>query len=195
MNGPRVFPGPRIMMPHEGPPGWPAVAPPPPALDNTGKVYGIQARHTWTAGQTDERQVIDIPRGEFLWRISIFGRVRVRVDYGTKANRHLLNLLAPVVMGIPGQCTVRAVPLDSEGAEVDATLTLATGTAQAQARNVVDATLAAVPFELDAVRFVALSASTASISGLLVAVPALATVPLVAGSVLLTGSGFQEFEA
>jgi hypothetical protein len=46
-----------------------------------------------------------------------------------------------------------------------------------------------------AVDFFALTASTLTISGAAVVVPALQIVPLVSGSTLDTGSGFQEFEA
>lgn len=187
---------PRIVFPNPAPvSGQPAAPPPFGALNNTGRVYGTQSRHDWTAGQTDPRVVCDVVKAEALWRLSVFGRVYLTIQYGTLATRQLVNLQAPVVLTIPGQFTATARPLDGNGASVDVTLTQATAGGLSHARAFVTAAGGAVALDSGAVRFVALTASTLTISGAAVVVPALATVPLVAGSTLDTGSGFQEFEA
>jgi hypothetical protein len=189
-------PGMRVVFPQQ----LPVVGPPAPVptvpVGNTGPQYGTQSFRVWAAGETDARQVIDTLKATALWRISVTGRVRVTFDYGTSQSRALIALQAPVVITIPGQCTVTAEPLDDDGTTCVVTLTEATAGALSQARKLADASVSAVALDDAAVRYVALTASTLTISGVTpVAVPALSVVPLVAGSSLLTGSGFQEFEA
>lgn len=171
--------------------GYPAQPPPAGSVGNTGVVYGTQQRAIWAPGDTKARQVCDVIKATALWRFSAFGNVTITIDYGTRDNRKILELQAPVVITLPGQFTATATPLDAEGAECRVTLTQATAGARSQARR-----LATGPETLspDAVDFFALDACTLTISGVAVAVPALAIVPLVAGSVLNTGNGFQEFE-
>lgn len=191
---------PRIMLP--GPQfisGPPALPPPPRSVGNTGNVWGLQSRQDWVAGLMDPRVVCDTIKAECVWRFSAFGAVYITVLYGTLATRQIVRLQAPVVMTIPGQFVATAEPIDPQhsGVSCDVTLTPATASrAFEHARAFVDAGAGpAIALELGAVRFVALTASALTISGAAVAVPALAAVPLVAGAVLNTGSGFQEFEA
>lgn len=173
----------------------PAQAQPRGAVGNTGVIYGTQQRAVWAAGQTDARQVCDALKPQALWRFSCFGRVSLTIDYGTQANRAILNLLAPVVLTIPGQFTATATPIDDAGAEAVVTLTQATAGARGIARRLLDAGAGpALALDVGAVSFFALNACTLTISGVAVVVPALAVVPLVAGSLLNTGAGFQEFE-
>lgn len=176
-------------VPVSGPPAQP---PPQGAVGNTGVVYGTQALAKWAAGDTTAKQVCDVTKASALWRFSAFGRVLISINYGTRATREIIELQAPCVLTIPGQFTATARPLDDQGAECRVTLTQATAGARSQARNVVGP--GPVNLSDDAVSFVALNACTLTISGVAVAVPALSVVPLVAGSVLNTGSGFQEFE-
>ncbi len=165
--------------------------------NHTGPTYGTQQLAVWQAGDVGERQLCDTSqKAAMLWRFSCFGRVDVRIDYGTLATRKILTIRAPVVLTIPGQFTATATPINGEGTEARITLTQATGGAHSIARQFVNAGAGpAVALSDDAVDFVALVASTLTISGIAVAVPALSTVPLVVGSTLNTGSGFQEFEA
>lgn len=164
-------------------------------VGNTGTIYGTQQRATWKAGDRRPRQVCDALKPQALWRLSIFGRVDVTIAYGTQANRAIELVRAPVVLTIPGQFTATAAPIDGDGATCVVSLTQATAGARSVARKLADAGGGAVALDEGAIDFWALTASTLTISGVAVAVPALAIVPLVAGSVLLTGSGFQEFEA
>lgn len=187
-----VLPGPAFVS------GQPAAPPPPGSVGNTGETYGTQSRASWQPGENDPRQLCDVVKAESLWRFSAFGAVRISIIYGTLASRQILNLLAPVVMTIPGQFTATAQPVDEdhEGVSCDITLTPATASALEHARSFIDAGAGpALELELGAVRYVALTNSTLTISGAAVAVPALSSVPLVAGALLNTGSGFQEFEA
>lgn len=172
-------------------PPW--MPPPQAAVGNTGPQYGIQSRQDWEAGKSDERCVIDSVKAGALWRVSIFGPVRVRITYGTAATIQVPELRAPVIMTLPGQLSVYVKPSSSDGGcSCLVTLTQATAGLRSVARRV-----AVGPETLDdnAVAFTALSACTMVIAGFAVAVPALSTVPLVAGASLTTGSGFQEFEA
>jgi len=171
--------------------GPPAQPPPRGSLGNTGVVYGTQQSTIWKPGAVDARQVCDAIKAGALWRFSAFGRVSITIDYGTLGNRKILSLLAPVVISLPGQFTATATPIDDQGAECRVTLTQATAGARSHARK-----LATGPVSLsdDAVSFVALDACALVIAGVAVAVTASQIVPLVAGSVLTSGSGFQEFE-
>ncbi len=163
-------------------------------VGNMGPQYGTQQSATWDVGDGTPRQLCDVTKAAALWRLSVFGAVRVTIAYGTSKNRDIVRLLAPVVITLPGQFTVTAEPTNTGvGATAVVTLTQATAGALSQARKFV----AGGPVALDdgAVRFVALAAASLTISGVVVAVPTLSTVPLVAGSVLTSGSGFMEFEA
>lgn len=165
------------------------------ALGNTGEIYGTQQFALWAAGDVTPRQVCDALKPVALWRFSCFGRVKVTIDYGTQGTRKIFELRAPLVITIPGQFTATAEPIDDTGADCVVTLTQATAGAQPTARRLADATAGAVGLDNGAVRYWALTASTLTIAGVAVVVPALAIVPLVSGAVLNTGSGFQEFEA
>jgi len=165
-------------------------------VGNMGPQYGIQQSATWAAGDAKPRQLIDSRKADSLWRFSIFGAVLVTISYGTSKNRPITNLLAPVVMTIPGQFTATVVPVDTDaGAVAVVTLTEATAGAISQARKVAVRGGADVALDEGAVRYFALTASMLTIGGVATVVPALSSVPLVAGSVLTAGSGFQEFEA
>ncbi len=193
MSDPRA---PNAWLPEPRPPvSGPAERQPAGAVGNTGVVYGTQSRATWAAGDTVAKQVCDALKPASLWRFSAFGNVLLSIDYGTLANRRILNLRAPLVMTIPGQFTATATPVNSEGAECRVTLTQATAGARSIARVFVDAGAGTVALDEGATDYWALVASTLTIAGVAVAVPALSIVPLVTGSVLLTGSGFQEFES
>lgn len=191
---PQYFPNPASVS------GVPAEPPPPQSVGNSGPIYGTQQRAVWLPGATDRRQVCDALKPQALWRFSAFGRVLIEISYGTQGTRNILapdsgrRLFAPVVLTIPGQFTATAVPLDDAGCECTVTLTQATAGARSIARCFMDSTAGALALDVGAVDYFALTASTLTIAGVAVAVPALQIVPLVAGSVLLTGRGFQEFE-
>lgn len=189
---PRTYlPGPA----HVSPPAAPAPAGAP--ANNMGPTFGIQRYTKWAPGDSTPKQIVDATRADALWRLSVHGAVFVTVLYGTTRAREIQRLQAPVVITIPGQFLAVASPIDVDaGAEATVALTQATAGALSQARKFVDAGGGpAVDLDVGAVRFVALTASTLTISGAAVVVPALQSVPLVAGSSLNTGSGFQEFEA
>ena len=192
----QVQPGDRVFFANPVP-----VSPPPspvphnPHPNQMGPQYGIQSFFQWAAGETDERPVLDSLKTGALWRLSIFGNVTVTLDYGTGHNRSIAGLQAPVVITVPGMLNARVKPRDSEGTTCVVTLTQATAGAISNARKFVSRGGANVDLDEGACRYFALTASTLTISGAAVVVPALSLVPLVAGSVLTAGSGFQEFEA
>jgi|SRR6187551_610461 len=192
-----VHPGMRMYLPGQGPSvseGGQSVPPGAP-VGNMGAQYGIQQSATWAAGDVVPRQLVDTRKADSLWRFSIFGAVLVTISYGTSKNRPIVALQAPVVLTIPGQFTATVQPLNAEGATAVVTLTEATAGGISQARKVVTRGGADVALDDGAVRYFALTVSALTISGVATAVPALSSVPLVAGSVLTAGSGFQEFEA
>ncbi len=202
MNAPRHPNAPPMRAPVIAPPGspapvsrWPADAPPFGALNNTGEIYGLQSSRTWAPTETDWRELCDATKAPALWRFSVFGNVLVSITYGTNGTREILELQAPCVITLPGQFTAKARPRFGSGASCVVTLTQATAGALSQARKFASAPVGPIALDDGACRYVALTASTLTISGVAVVVPALATVPLVAGSSLDSGSGFQEFEA
>lgn len=182
------------LLPMFSPP--PATAVPNALANDTGAQYGFQQSRTIPAGDDRPQPVIDEIRSEFVWRFSVFGRVFVRVTYGTNMTRQFVDLLAPVVMTIPGQLNVEVRSVDPQfDTPFSVTVTKATGGCRAIARSALDAGIGSVALSDDAAFYTALSASTLTIAGLPVSVAASQTVPVVAGSTLLTGTGFQEFEA
>ncbi len=164
-------------------------------VGNMGPQYGTQQSATWAPGDIKPRDLIDTLKAESLWRFSIFGAVLVNISYGTSKNHPIVDLMAPVVMTIPGQFVATVRPRSDAGAVAVVTLTEATAGAISQARKVVVRGGADVALDEGAVRYFALTASTLTIGGVAAVVPANVSVPLVAGSVLTAGSGFQEFEA
>jgi hypothetical protein len=175
----------------------PPAAPPPAGMPHeAGPSYGIQSLRSWDAGDVGAKEIAEAGRAVFLWRLSVFGAVDVDLTYGTKMNRALTGLRAPVVLTIPGQFVALARPFNAEhtGVTCEVTLTQASGSARSQARNFIDQATGGA-LDPSAVSFVALTASQLNISGAVVNVPALSSVPLVSGAVLVSGSGFQEFEA
>jgi len=163
-----------------------------PLSQAAGPTYGEQSSQDWLVGQSDDRPVLDLPRAVFLWRVTVLGEnVLVDVEYGTKANKRIVNLATPFQLTVPGQCNVSARPLDPQAAaSVRVTATPATAGDSSARRIVVGPALALDP---DATSFRALTASTVTIRGIAVAVPVLGVVALVAGSVLTAGSGYLEF--
>lgn len=176
-------------------PAWPQPGNTRGVVGNSGPQYGTQQSHVWRNGETNAVQVLDTIRAEALWRISVFGRVLVTILYGTSKARSITDLQAPVVITVPGQALVTVRPRDDQGTSCIVTLTKATAGALANARKFIDDSAGSLAFDEGAVRFYALEASSLLVAGLAVAVPAFTSVPLVAGSGLVSGSGFQEFEA
>jgi hypothetical protein len=179
-------------------PNWTPEVPNDPA--QLGKRHGTQARASWRTGDSARKQVIDSVLAESLWRISIEGiggLVLIDIEYGTSARRQIRDIQSPMVLAVPGivQIYVRPDNPGHEGMECRVTLTPATASGIAHCRKIADAGVAPVPLDDGAVRFVALSACAVEISGTAVAVPTLGTVPLIQGSILNSGRGYQEFEA
>ena len=154
--------------------------------------YGEQSVEVWKEGETDQRSILDKTRGHYLWLVTVTGDVTCDVTYGTKATRVIRGLIAPFKLALPGQVIVYARP--NSPTTCKASLTLATGSGIAEARSIVDSTGGAVDLDEQAFSYFALTDSTLNIRGIAVVAPALSRVPLVAGSQLATGSGYQEYQ-
>lgn len=182
MNG---VPGAFVPLP--SPPAWPQAR-----SGDGGTPYGWQQSRTIPAGDAREMHVIDEVNAEFLWRFSVFGRVLVRVVYGTSSTREFVDLQAPVVMAVPGKLAVYVRSADTQAEQpFQVTCTKATGAARSQARKLITVV---GPLSDDAASFTALTAATLTVAGQAVILTAGQTVPLVAPSSLVAGAGFQEFE-
>lgn len=181
-----------------GVPGAQVPLPSPPASPqarsgDAGTPYGWQQSRTIAAGDEAEQHCIDEVNAEFMWRFSVFGRVLVRVVYGTSQTREFVDLQAPVIMTIPGKLAVYVRSADPQSSQTfSVTCTKATGGARSQARRLVDA---AGGLSDDAVSFFALVACVLTVGGQAVNLAAGQSVPLVAPSSLTSGAGFEEFES
>lgn len=157
--------------------------------------YGLQSTEAWAAGEVDERPVIDtVPHPDAgAWRVSIVGDVTLRVEWGSGPNKTIADMDSPAAMILPGQCTVYAKPRTGAGARVRVTLAPSWSGLQHDFRRLVDATAGAIAIDPEFGFYQALTASTVSVRGTAVAVPALAILPLVSGSTLTAGVGYLEF--
>ena len=183
-------------------PGIPGSAPPSsvyPGGSNLGPQAGHQAKQSWRAGETDERPLLSVMRAPQLWRITLHGEnVKFRVSFGTSSNIVIQDIQAPARFVVAGACDIYAKPAsfyeEPTAAHAEVTCTPATSGASANMRAL------AGPGALDpnGARFVALVASVVGVG------PGLTTqnvnlnptesVPLTAGSTLVSGVGFLEFE-
>jgi hypothetical protein len=185
----------RMVLPGPDPVSPPAAPyPPRPPVGDMGKEYGIQQFGRWAAGDVTPKQLIDVRRADLLWRISCFGPVVFTLAYGTTKKREIADLQSPLIITVPGQLSLTATPLAHPDSDVSCivTLTEASAGALSNARKYTD-TVGAL--DAGAVRFVALEATSLNVAGQVVVLATSQFVPLVAGSVLVSGSGFQEFEA
>lgn len=192
MNQPFVPPVFRAPVPPVSPPAWET----PHGSGNVGEKYGTQSRGSWATNDDQEKPIVDALRSVSLWRVSVLGPVLLRISYGTSSFREFVDIETPMVGSFPGQVTIYARPAEVDRDEpVECTVTLTPATAAlSQIRKIHVAGGIANPFDDGAIRFTALTASTLNISGNVVAVPALSSVPLVSGATLTLGTGYQEFE-
>jgi hypothetical protein len=179
----------------DGVPGSPGPAWPPASReDNTGKSHGIQMFPKWKPGEIQKKGVVDDLRALHLWRLVIVGGAAMRVDikWGTEKTFTLMGLSLPLRCTVPGQLTVDAYPVVAQETEqsVQATLTPATSGGLIELRR--PAVVGA--FDDRAFGYFALTASVLNIRGVVTAVAALQRVPLLAGSSLTSGDGYEEFD-
>lgn len=164
-----------------------------------GKRFGLSSVETWEPGVNDERPVADCILAEHLWRISVFGAVELRLDYGTLGNLTLTGLEAPLVMNIPGQFCLYAQPLDQTDGRTDTvecrvSITPVTQGCCQSARQLI-AYSSGPAIELDpATSFFTIKDSDINFRSIDVPVPAFTRVPLIAGCFLVSGAGFAEYE-
>lgn len=155
--------------------------------------YGMQAQHTWGPGEGDSRPLLDeSPNGE-LWQLAVFGDVLLTIAWGTSSRRQIV-VDAPAVATLPGNVSIFGLPRDPVvGAQASVTLTRATAARPAELRRLLS-TAAPLALPVEAVRFVALAASTVTIRGTAVALAIGQSIPLVSSSVLTVGTGYVEYD-
>lgn len=184
---------------YTGIPGSPAPWSGAPDPDNRGPQYGQQARWTWGVSETGPVQVLaGAMRADSLWRVTVRGKsIKCDIQYGTSSQRRINGLLAPLVIFVPGAFDLYVGPegINGQDAEAIVSVTPVSNSGIACARRIV----AGGPFALnpDAKSYFALTDSVVSIHGgtAVVPVPALSSIPLVAGSSLTSGTGYEEYEA
>jgi len=180
----------------DGTPASPAPALPYPQPSNEiGEAYGIQCKHTWKPGKVERFPVFDQIRAKNLWRMVLYGSPAVRVDigFGSKATFNFLGLSLPLRCTVPGQLSVECYLTEAQDAEqmVGGTLTPATSGGLIELRRLVTGTVA---LDERAMQYFALTASSVNVRGTVVAVPALSSLPLLSGSTLVSGTGYEELD-
>lgn len=173
----------------------PALPFPQPAHD-MGVVHGIQSKRSWKPGDNHKQTAIDARRASNLWRVTAFGPEVLAVDlkFGPQCTITLTGLALPLRVSAPGQFQLIAYPTadHDDELELNVTMTPATSGGLIEARRI---KTVAGAFDINAVRYTALTASTVSIRGIgPLAVGVLESVALLAGSSLVTGSGYEEFD-
>lgn len=185
-------------------PGIPGSAPPATVYPSSGQLgpqAGTQAKQRWTVAERDERQLLSAMRAPCLWRVTLHGEnVVFRVSFGTSSNIVIANIQAPARFWVAGSCDVYAQPFafyeEPQEAHAEVTCTPATSGGSAIMRQRTN--IAPFAFDPNAARFVALSASVVSVGPGLTSVNVnlnpTESVPLTAGSSLVSGAGYLEFE-
>lgn len=184
-------------------PGIPGSAPPSTYAaggNALGPVSGSQANARWGLAETDERPLLSCMRAPHLWRVTLHGEnVTFRVSWGTSSNIIVAGVQPPARFTVPGSVDVYAKP-NRYGQEklchAEVTCTPASSGSSAVMR--VGTGIGPVPLDANAVRFTAVVASVVGVGpGLSQQNVPLAineTTMLTAGSILVSGAGYLEFE-
>lgn len=154
--------------------------------------FGFQSRESWDVGKIDERPILSCmahPVGG-SWRVTIVGDLKVKAIWGSLGTRNLVEMDAPVIATFPGKVDIFVCPRTDQGATALVTVAPAWSGEQRDFRRLVT-TPQNIPDDFAIYR--ALTASVVTVRGIAVNVPALATLPLVSGSVLTSGTGYLEF--
>lgn len=188
------------MRPGAYPSGVPASPAPSSRVDepahDMGVVHGIQSKRTWKPGDNKRQIALDARRASNLWRVTALGPEGLAVDlkYGPQCTVTLVGLALPLRVSAPGQFQLIAYPTADHDTELvlNVTMTPATSGGLIEAARL---KTVAGAFDDNALRFTALTASTVLIRGIgPIAVGVLESVRLLAGSSLVTGSGYEEFD-
>lgn len=154
--------------------------------------YGFQSKETWEPGNTDERPVLScMAHDAGAWRVTIVGDLIVKAIWGSLGTRNLVQMDAPVIATFPGKVDIFVRPRTGDGASALVTVAPAYSGEQRDFRRLVAGPNLPIPADFAVYR--ALTASVVDVRGTAVAVAALATLPLVSGSVLTSGTGYLEF--
>jgi len=182
-------------------PSSPAPGSYPSGVPSVGPEAALQSKQTWLPGETDSRPLLSATKfGLMPWRVTVLGQnVSVDISYGTSSNLRLVDLRPPIRVTLPGSCDVyaRALPNDvPTAANCEVTcIPVTSGCCESECRKLIFGAQALDPL---ACRFVALDAASVRVgpvgASVTVALVALQAVSLIAGSALVSGDGFLEYE-
>lgn len=165
--------------------------PPVGAMARTSERYGKQRAFTWVAPDVRRINLLTLDwHNDRLWRITVKGRLSLRVSWGTGGNKLLVAVRAPLCVTLPGRVSIDAEPIDDQGttALVTAELVSSAG-GDTVFRRVLTGPIA---LEESASSYFALTASNLLVAGNAVAVPALSRCELVPDSSIVDGTGLEE---
>lgn len=170
-----------------------------PAQGSSGPIFGQQAIATWEVGDIAPKPtpIIDEIAGPNLWLVQVDGPVFIDILWGTSATKQLFAMRSPARFTVPGRCTVTVYPMAGAplavGVQAKASCVPVYGALCCQdlRQIVVAAAPTAIPDQAQS--FFALTASTLTIAGVPVVVPALTRVPLIMPATHDSGTGYLEF--
>ncbi len=135
------------------------------------------------------------------WRVTVLGtNVSIDISYGTSSNLRIVGLRPPIRVTLPGSCDVYAQPIPQDAptaADCEVTcIPVTSGCCDSECRKIVTGGID--PLDPLGCRFVALENSSVRVgpvgASIVVALTALQEVSLIAGSALVSGGGFLEYE-
>ncbi len=173
----------------------------PSGVPTVGPEAAFQSKEEWLPGQLDSRPVLSATKiGLMPWRVTVLGEnVSIDISYGTSGNLRLVGLRPPIRVTLPGSCDVYAQPIPQDAPTAAfckvTCIPVTSGCCESECRKLVTA---AAALDVLACRFVALEASSVRVgpvgASILVALNTLDKVSLIAGSALVSGGGFLEYE-
>lgn len=147
---------------------------------------GQQFAASWEPGKNDEKPILTTEPAASLWRVSVFGDVLLRVTWGTVSTFSVENIRAPFVAALPGRVSISAVPRSPGDANrCLCTLTPATSGGAPLFRAFADSP---GEFNRHVYRVTALNAASVEVAGVVVSLSSGESLPVFAGSELLSGS-------
>lgn len=146
---------------------------------------GQQQAAAWAAGEGGFKPILTVEPAASLWRVSVFGDLLLRVQWGTSSTNTVENIAAPLIAAFPGRVTVEGQPRDVQTATIaSCTLTPATAGGFGSFKQFQTAAGPISPF---AVRATAITAANLTIQGQAVALAVGDSIPLTSNSALVAG--------
>jgi len=150
--------------------------------------YGTQnGQQTFAANEGGSRPLLESQhRAEYLWWVTASGdNVQFELLWGTASNLRVANLRSPLAVALSGNISLQCSQVDvTQAAIAQATMTIAGSRGTTEARQVVTALGALLPFTR---RVTALAASTVTVAGTAVALAAGASLDVANPAALTVG--------